>query len=90
LTTKKDIQNQLRKKSRFNTETLSTYTKNIMTFAQQLKQQGLQEGLQQGLEKGRHLEAIAIAKNMLAKRFDHKIIKEITGLSDQDLLNLED
>jgi predicted transposase/invertase (TIGR01784 family) len=58
----------------------------IMTFAQQLEQKGLQQGLQQG----RREEDFIIAKKMLAKRLDPNLIKEITGLSDQDLLSLED
>ncbi len=45
---------------------------------------------EEGLEQGRREEDFIIAKKMLAKRFDHKIIKEITGLSDRDLLTLED
>jgi predicted transposase/invertase (TIGR01784 family) len=72
------------------------------TIAQQLEQKGLQKGLQQGLQQGReegrhegleegeHRKAIAVAKGMLAKRLNSALIKEITGLSDQDLLNLED
>ncbi len=53
-------------------------------------QNGLEQGLQQGREEGRHEEAMTVAKNMLAKRFNIALIKEITGLSDQDLLSLED
>jgi predicted transposase/invertase (TIGR01784 family) len=62
----------------------------IMTFAQQLRQEGLQKGLQKGLQQGRREESLIIARKMLAKKFEPSLIKEITGLSDQALLNLED
>ncbi|WP_010597575.1 Rpn family recombination-promoting nuclease/putative transposase [Rickettsiella massiliensis] len=65
----------------------------IMTFAQQLKEEYKQEFMgtfsEQLKQQGRHEEALEIAKNMLAKRLDHEFIKEMTGLSDQDLVNLE-
>ncbi|WP_050763965.1 hypothetical protein [Rickettsiella grylli] len=50
----------------------------------------LQKGLEQGLEQGRREEDFVIAKKMLAKRINPSLIKEITGLSDQDLLILEE
>ncbi len=62
----------------------------IMTFAQQLEQKGLKKGLEQGIEKGRREEDLVIAKRMLNMGIDHEIIKKATGLSDQDLLSLED
>ncbi|WP_083827772.1 transposase [Rickettsiella massiliensis] len=57
-----------------------------MTFAQQLEQKGLKKGL----EQGRREEDFVIAKRMLDMGIDHEIIKKATGLSDQDLLSLED
>jgi predicted transposase/invertase (TIGR01784 family) len=57
-----------------------------MTLSQQLEQKGLKKGL----EQGRREEDFVIAKKMLAKRINPSLIKEITGLSDQDLLTLED
>ena len=51
------------------------------TFAQQLRQEGLQQG--------RKEEDFIIARKMLARRLDSELIKEITGLSDQELLTLE-
>lgn len=54
---------------------------NIMTFAEQLKLQGLQQG--------QHKEDLIIAKRMLARGYDYEEIKEITQLSDQDLLDIE-
>jgi recombination-promoting nuclease RpnB len=62
--------------------TIENYEEDVMNAAQQLEQQGLQ--------KGRREEDFVIAKRMLAKRLEHNLIKEITGLSDQDLFSLED
>ena len=64
----------------------------IMTFAQQLEQKGLQQGLQQGIEqgreKGRHEEAIAIARNMLADGMSPKAIQKLTGLTENEVMEL--
>lgn len=60
------------------------------TFAQQLEEKGIQQGIQKGLEQGRREEDFVIAKRMLNMGIDHDIIKKATGLSDQDLLHLED
>ena len=59
-------------------DNLPNYREDIMTLAQQLEQ------------KGRREEDFVIAKKMLDKRFNPAVIKELTGLSDQDLLTLED
>jgi predicted transposase/invertase (TIGR01784 family) len=56
----------------------------IMTFAQQFKQ----EGLQQGLEKGRLDERFAIAKNLLGMGIDLNSIKEATHLSEEEISRL--
>jgi predicted transposase/invertase (TIGR01784 family) len=53
----------------------------IMTFAEQLKQEGRQEGLQEG--------GIMIAKKMLAKGLDIAFIKELIDISEQELADLE-
>lgn len=58
----------------------------IMTFAQQLRQ----EGLQQGLQQGRREEDLVIAKRLLSMDVKHDLIKKATGLSDQELFALEE
>jgi predicted transposase/invertase (TIGR01784 family) len=71
--------------------------KTIMTFAQQLKEEYKQEFMntiaqtlqKQSLEQGRREEDFIIAKRMLNMGADHDFIKKATGLSDQDLLALE-
>lgn len=51
-----------------------------MTFAQQLEQRGIQQGMQQ-----RNLE---VAKNLFSAGVDVKVIKQSTGLSDEELSRL--
>jgi predicted transposase/invertase (TIGR01784 family) len=72
----------------------------IMTFAQQLKQEGRQEGLQEGMtfarqlkqegrQEGRQEQGMMIAKKMLAKGLDIAFIKELTNISEKELADLE-
>jgi recombination-promoting nuclease RpnB len=59
----------------------------IMTAAQQLRQEGRKEGIQQGM----HTKALDIAKNLLSNfHLDMKIISEATGLSEQELMRLQE
>jgi predicted transposase/invertase (TIGR01784 family) len=53
----------------------------IMTFAQQFKQ----EGLQQGLKSGERNKSFEIARNLLMSGVDQQIIKRSNGLSDEDI-----
>jgi len=57
----------------------------VMSLAQRLVQQGMQQGIQQGIE-ARNFE---IARNMLKKGFDEKIIAELTSLSKEILTNIK-
>ena len=45
-------------------------------------EKGIKQGIEQGIEQGK---AIEIAKEMLNKNFDKKIISEITGLSISEM-----
>ena len=57
-----------------------------MTVAQQLRQEGMQKGRQEGM----HTKSLEIAKNMLSKlHLDIKVVKEATGLSEEELLKLQ-
>jgi predicted transposase/invertase (TIGR01784 family) len=65
----------------------------IMTFAQQLKQQGLEQGLKKGLEEGEHRKAIAIAaiaKKLLDEGRSPGAVQKLTGLSEKDIMVLVD
>ncbi len=55
-----------------------------MTVAQQLEQ----KGIQQGREEGDHLRAVAIAKNMLAEGMSPQAVQRLTGLPENEVLDL--
>lgn len=61
-----------------------------MSVAQKLEQMGLQQGLQQGREEGEHRKAIAVAKNMLAEGMPVKAIQKLTGLPENEVIDLVD
>ncbi|MEW9906561.1 MAG: Rpn family recombination-promoting nuclease/putative transposase [Candidatus Symbiodolus clandestinus] len=61
-------------------EALPTIGEEIMTFAQQFRQEGLQQG--------RHDKAFEIAKNMLAEGADFQFVKRVTKLSDEEINRL--
>ncbi len=49
------------------------------------KQEGIQEGIQKGIEKGELERAKKVAKNMLIRGLDIKLISEVTGLSEKEV-----
>lgn len=68
-----------------------------MTLAERLRQEGhfsgrqeglkdgLEQGLEQGLQQGKHVEALRIARTMLANGLDRDTVLKITGLSASEL-----
>jgi predicted transposase/invertase (TIGR01784 family) len=58
----------------------------IMTAAQQLHQRSMQQGIQQGMQT----EKLHIAKNMLAKGLAIHLIRELAGVSEEDLMRLQE
>ena len=61
---------------------------NIMTFGEQLRQQGMQQGMQQGVRQGLQLASEGIARDMILNGFDLKIIEKITKLPHEIILKL--
>jgi predicted transposase/invertase (TIGR01784 family) len=62
----------------------------IMTAAQQLRQEGKKEGMQQGRKEGMQQEKLHIAKNMLSKlHLDMQTVAKATGLSEGELMKLQ-
>ena len=58
-----------------------------MTAAQYLRQEGMQQGIQQGMQT----KALDIAKNLMSKlHLDIKSVKEATGLSEEELMKLQE
>ncbi|PRP68831.1 transposase [Chromobacterium amazonense] len=73
------------------------YEELVMTIAQQLEERGRQEGMavgvergrQEGLQEGEKRGIVQVARQMLAKGMDRQAIQELTGLSEQELSQLE-
>ncbi|MBC3250374.1 Rpn family recombination-promoting nuclease/putative transposase [Serratia fonticola] len=63
----------------------------LMTIAEYLEQKGFDKGIEKGIEEGRKegREAILkIALSMLAKGFDHAMVIQLTGLSEEELVQI--
>ena len=65
------------------------YREKLETAKKEAIQQGLQQGLQQGIEKGQKNKSLEIAKKMLENKTDIELIKEFTGLSEEEINNLK-
>ena len=61
----------------------------IDTAKQEGKQEGLAEGMELGMEKGMNQKALDIARKMLSKGMEDATIKEITGLTREQLMQLK-
>ncbi len=55
---------------------------------QQGREEGREEGLELGLEKGEHRRAVAIAKNMLAEGMSPQAVQKLTGLPENEVMDL--
>ncbi|MHC2598976.1 putative transposase/invertase (TIGR01784 family) [Kluyvera sp. 1366] len=56
----------------------------LMTIAQQLEQKGLEKGRMEGRQEGK----MEVARNLLAKGIPLESVRELTGLSDDDLAKI--
>lgn len=69
-----------------------TYKEGAMTIADHLREEGYKKGIhagiEQGIEKGELDAKLAIAKNLVIQKVNVDIIKQATGLSDQELAKL--
>ena len=53
------------------------------------KEEGIEKGIQKGIEKGINKEKIEIAKKMLLENIDINLISKLTGLTKEEIKNLE-
>lgn len=60
----------------------------LMTIAQQLEQKGLEKGRMEGRQEGRQEGKMEVARNLLAKGIPLESVRELTGLSDDDLAKI--
>ncbi len=52
-------------------------------------QEGIQKGRQEGMKKGELERARKVAKNMLIRGLDIKLISEVTGLSEKEVKEIK-
>ncbi|AHF79362.1 ISNCY family transposase (plasmid) [Sodalis praecaptivus] len=69
---------------------ISDYKEEVMTIADQLRQQGVEKGIQQGIQQGRCEAKIELVHRLLANGADFALIKSATDLSDEELTRLKD
>ncbi len=62
----------------------------IDTAKREGKEEGLAEGMEKGIEKGMNQRSLEIARKMLAKGMDVATVMEITGLAENQLLQLKE
>ncbi|HGM5493879.1 TPA: ISNCY family transposase, partial [Serratia fonticola] len=51
-------------------------------------QRGVEKGIEQGIEKGEREAALKIASSMLANGFEHAMVMQLTGVSEEDLAQI--
>lgn len=63
-----------------------------MTIAQQLEQKGIEKGIQlgeqRGIEKGRNEGRLEVARTMLQNGVDRTTVMKMTGLTEDDLMQI--
>ena len=64
------------------------YERDYATNMSGARKEGIKEGIKEGLKEGERKKAIEIAKEMLAKKLDIDLIKEITKLSQEEIEKL--
>ena len=60
----------------------------IMTYGEQLRQEGMQKGMQKGRQEGRQEEKLGIARNMFQAGEPIERVARWTGLSETSILSL--
>ena len=69
------------------------YQKGMEEGMEKGMEKGMEEGMKQGMAKGEEVgksqRSIEIAKNMLAKGMDEATIQEITGLTEDQILQIQ-
>ena len=60
-----------------------------MRVFERAQEEGFDEGMKEGITIGIQQRAIEIARNMLSDNFDTAVIKKITGLSIDQIKQLE-
>jgi recombination-promoting nuclease RpnB len=61
----------------------------LMTIAEQLEQKGFEKGIQLGEQRGIEKGKLEVARNMLLKGIDPSAVIDITGLTEDDLSQIQ-
>ena len=61
----------------------------VMTIAERLEQRGIEKGREAGIQIGIEKGIEKVARSMLVKKLDEKIIAESTGLSEAEVEKLK-
>ena len=70
------------------TELKTVNEEKLMTLVEHLKPEIYKRGLEQGVAQGAEKSKVEIASNMLEKGFDPQLVSSITGLSQEEVLQL--
>ena len=73
--------------------TMERTVSEMCNLSQGIFEEGMEKGMKQGMAKGEEVgksqRSIEIAKNMLAKGMDEATIQEITGLTEDQILQIQ-
>ena len=69
-------------------DSLCTYEYAIETGLRKGMEEGLRKGMEKGIEKGERIKALSIAKEMKKLNMDIAIIMKTTGLTAEDINNI--
>ncbi|BBN99740.1 hypothetical protein [Sporolactobacillus terrae] len=60
------------------------------SFYDRGKKEGIEQGIEEGIEQGERKAKEQFARKLLQKGMGHAEISELTGLSDKEIIKLED
>ena len=64
-------------------------TETMETIAEALQREGIEKGIERGIERGRKQGMFDVAKNMLQRHVDMNFIRDMTGLSVEQIGSLQ-
>ena len=67
---------------------MSPFTKTLLDMKNKYETKGMQKGIQEGKREGKKEGILNIAKRMIEKNIETEEIKELTGLSNEEILKL--
>jgi predicted transposase/invertase (TIGR01784 family) len=65
------------------------YEEDVMTYAEELRQEGIQQGMQQGRQEGMHEATHKIVQEMLKAGAELSFIKKVSHLSKREIEEIQ-